>query len=230
MSNLYIVGTPIGNMEDITYRAVKILQDVDIVLCEDTRVTSKIFQKYNIDTPRKKLNAHMSPKEIDSIIDELRSGKDIAIVTDAGTPSVSDPGYYFIQKAKDSLGDDISITPIPGVSALTTLVSVADISMDEFIFYGFLPQKKGRSTMVKKIMYSENPAFLFESPYRIEKLLEEISSIDPDSHVVLGRELTKMYEQILYFKASQWRDFLQNDKIKGEFSLIVKPSKHEQNN
>lgn len=227
MSNLYIVGTPIGNMEDITYRAIETLKNVDIVLCEDTRVTSKIFQKYNISTTKKKLNAHMSSKEIESIIDELKSGKDIAMVTDAGTPSISDPGHYFIQKAKDSLGNDISIIPIPGVSALTTLVSVADISMDEFIFYGFLPQKKGRSTRIKKIMSVQTPTFLFESPYRIEKLLEEIDSIDPESHIILGRELTKMYEQILYFKVSQWRDFLQNDKMKGEFSLIVKPSKNE---
>jgi len=215
-----MTGTPIGNLEDITIRAIRILNEVDLVLSEDTRVSRILLNKYDIKTPIDSYHSHSNDGKIDKIIDILNSGKNIALVTDAGTPGVSDPGNLLVSRVRE-FGHEV--VPVPGVSALTTLISIAGTHTKEFTFLGFLPTKKGRNKTFKYIEESKLPTIFFESPHRIIKALESLKELLGERKVVVGRELTKMFEEIkvgtiaeilAYFKENE-------DKIKGEFSVLV---------
>ncbi len=220
MSKLYIVATPIGNLEDITYRAVKILQDVDFVLAEDKRVTKKLFDRYQIATELLVWHQHSKINDWHKVKKLLINGKDLALVTDAGTPGLSDPGGKLIELILSEL-PEVEIIPVPGASALTALISVAGIALDSFVFLGFLPHKKGRQTLIERIKESTLPVIFFESVHRITKALEQLS--DCDRQLIVGRELTKQFETIYRGTAKEILAELNKNKqqIRGEFVVIV---------
>ncbi|MEZ4103512.1 MAG: 16S rRNA (cytidine(1402)-2'-O)-methyltransferase, partial [Candidatus Paceibacterota bacterium] len=172
MANLYIICTPIGNLGDITLRALETLKSVDLVLCEDTRVTGKLLSHYGISVPTMSYHANSTIQKHDKIITLLSEGKSLALVSDAGTPAISDPGVMLIKEAREVLGEDLKVIPIPGASALVSAISVSGIPSPSFTFYGFLPHKKGRETLFKEISESSRTSVFYESPHRIEKTLE----------------------------------------------------------
>jgi 16S rRNA (cytidine1402-2'-O)-methyltransferase len=180
MSTLYIVGTPIGNLEDISMRALRILGEVDFILCEDTRVTGKLLAHYKINTPTISYHQHSEDKKIEQIIELLAEGKDLAMVADAGTPGISDPGGKLIQAVISKFDNEVKIEAVPGPSAVTAALSISGIPTDKFVFMGFLPHKKGRQTFLKTVIASAYPVVLYESKYRIIKLLEELNAINKD--------------------------------------------------
>lgn len=224
MSTLYIVATPIGNLEDITLRAIRILGEVDLILCEDTRTTRVLLNKYEIKTMTRSYHAQSSLSKIDDIIEMLRDGKNIALVSDAGTPAISDPGSLLISKVREALGDEVIISPIPGPSALISAMSASGLTGGSFVFYGFLPHKKGRETIFKTIAESDMISAFYESPHRIEKTLESLAAHVPERKVIIARELTKMFEQIISGTPSELISYFtaNPDKMRGEFVVIVK--------
>ncbi len=221
---LYIVPTPIGNLEDITLRALRILKEVDLVLCEDTRVTKKLLDHYEISIPTKSYHAHSSDGREEEVVGLLKEGKNIALVSDAGTPTISDPGIKLIVRVEQELGKEAKIVPLPGASALTTAVSGAAETAAEFTFLGFLPHKKGRETLFKEIAEGKRTYVFYESPHRIMKTLERLAELLPETRrVVIARELTKIYEEFLRGSAKEvFALFTEHpDKVRGEFVVIV---------
>ncbi len=219
---LYIVATPIGNKDDITIRAVSTLNQVDIIAAEDTRVASKLLSLLKISKKQLiSINEFATDKNIKYCIDILNEGKDIAYVSDAGSPGISDPGAVLVKACRDN---DIEIIPIPGVSAITALISVSGIRETPFMFYGFLPHKKGRQKILTELLKTDTNIVLYESVHRFIKLLEEIININPEQFIVVGRELTKMYEDIKADNVKNILDFYVNNpsKVKGEFVIIIK--------
>lgn len=222
MATLYIVATPIGNLEDITLRALRILKEVDTVLCEDTRVTKKLLQHFDITTPTLSYHTHSKLSKVEKIEALLEEDKNLALVTDAGTPGISDPGAHLVQHIREYL-PTVEIVPIPGPSAVTTLLSVSGITAKEFVFLGFLPHKKGRETLFKEIAETKYPVVLYESPHRIVKTLTSLHEHCPEKQVVIGRELTKKFEQIAVGKADELLEYFEThtEKRKGEFGIII---------
>jgi len=223
---LYIVATPIGNLGDITFRAVETLKKSDLIICEDTRNTKRLLDRYEIKTSASCFyvgggKGAVKPRmKFDFIISELKNGKNLALVTDAGTPGISDPGNQLVEKAVEN---QIAVIPIPGASALTALASVSGIDLQKFIFLGFPPHKKGRETFFKEIAALNYPVIYYESPYRVIKNLELLKSLAPEKKIILGRELTKMFEEIVRGTAEEVLEYFRDnkDKIKGEFVAIV---------
>jgi len=224
MAKLYVIGTPIGNLGDITLRALETLKSVDLVLCEDTRVTGKLLSHYDISVPKMSYHANSKISKQDKIIDMLREGKNLALVSDAGTPAISDPGVMLIKEAKEALGDELKVVPIPGASALVSAISVSGIPSPQFIFYGFLPHKKGRETIFKEVGESKRTSVFYESPHRIMKTLESLKSyVAENRKVAIGRELTKMFEEIVSGSPEEVFNYFRDneDKVRGEFVVIV---------
>lgn len=217
---LYIVATPIGNLEDITLRALRVLKEVELIACEDTRVTRKLLNHYNITTRVIAYHQHSTGDKIQRIIDEISSGKDVAVVTDAGTPGVSDPGNILVKAA---IENNIVVLPIPGASAIASVISIAGIDMQQFSFFGFPPHKKGRETFFKKVAVSEIPVMYYESPHRVLKNVEMLLKFAPDKKIIIGRELTKMFEQVVRGSALEILAYFTENppKVKGEFVIIV---------
>ena len=221
MSNtgqLFVVGTPIGNLEDVTLRAISTLQSVDIILAEDTRNSKKLLDAHKIKTKMISYHEHSNDKEIKKIIDLLLEGKDLALISDAGTPTISDPGYGLI---RDCIKHDIVIVPIPGVSAITAAMSVSGLPSDSFTFIGFLPQKKGRLKKIELLKNSENTVILFESPYRLEKTLNQLLEHLGNRSVVVGRELTKLYEEVIRGNLTDVIKYFSKSKVKGEIVIMI---------
>ena len=226
MATLYVIGTPIGNLEDITLRALRVLKEVDLVLCEDTRMTARLFSKYDITTPKMSYHAQSKLSKSDKILALLEEGKNLALVSDAGTPCISDPGSLLLMQVREKFGDAVSIVPIPGPSALITALSAAGISVAEFTFLGFLPHKKGRETLFKEIAASSRVMAFYESPHRIEKALESLEKFcGAERGVIVARELTKIHEEFVRGTAPEVRaHFTKNsDRVRGEFVVIVLP-------
>ncbi|MCF7843500.1 16S rRNA (cytidine(1402)-2'-O)-methyltransferase [Candidatus Gracilibacteria bacterium] len=220
---LYIVPTPIGNLEDITLRAIRILKEVDLVLCEDTSVTQRIFKEYDITTKTSVFYAQTGLKNIEKIMSMLEDGKKIALVSDAGTPTISDPGVLLVDKVRNEL-KDVQVIALPGASALITALSASGISSSTFTFYGFLPHKKGRETLFKIIAESSVTSAFYESVHRIEKTLESLSKyLDEKRQIVIARELTKMHEEVVRGNAQYIKEYFEmnKDHIRGEFVVIV---------
>ena len=215
---LFVVGTPIGNLEDITHRAISTLQSVDIILAEDTRNSKKLLNAHKIETKMISYHEHSSEKEIEKIIDLLLKGKDLALISDAGTPTISDPGYGLI---RNCIKHDIIIVPIPGVSAITAAMSVSGLPSDSFTFIGFLPQKKGRLKKIEQLNNIENTVILFESPYRLEKTLNQLLENLGNRPVVVGRELTKLYEEVIRGNLSEVIKYFSKSKVKGEIVIMI---------
>lgn len=227
MQNLYIIGTPIGNLEDITLRALRILKEVDFVLCEDTRVTRKLLDKYEIQTPTISYHSFSGKIKTDKILELLEEGKNIALVSDAGTPTISDPGFQLVSQVKEKFGDRIIISPIPGPSALISALSVSALPADSFTFYGFLPRKKGKQTAINEILNSKRTSVFYESPHRISKTLETIKELseefEQNKTIVIAREITKIFEQIVSGEIDEVIKYFEDnsDKVKGEFVVMV---------
>ena len=218
LGQLFVVGTPIGNLEDITHRAVSTLKSVDIILAEDTRNSKKLLNAHKIETKMISYHEHSSEKEIEKIINLLLEGKDLALISDAGTPTISDPGYGLI---RDCIKHDIIIVPIPGVSAITAAMSVSGLPSDSFTFIGFLPQKKGRLKKIEQLNNIENTVILFESPYRLEKTLNQLLDNLGNRPVVVGRELTKLYEEVIRGNLSEVIKYFSKSKVKGEIVIMI---------
>lgn len=223
MSNFFIVATPIGNMGDITLRAIETLKSVDLILCEDTRETKKILDKYNISKPTMSYHAQSKLAKVDKIFELLDEGKNLALVSDAGTPGISDPGALLVSKIKEHLSHGVDVIPIPGATALITALSGSGLPTHEFTFLGFLPHKKGRETLFKEIADSKRTMVFYESPHRILKTLESLAKFCPEKKVCIARELTKIYEE---FKTGTPKEILEYfkanlDKQRGEFTVIV---------
>jgi 16S rRNA (cytidine1402-2'-O)-methyltransferase len=220
---LYIVPTPIGNLEDMTLRGIRVLKEVDMVLCEDTSVTQRLFKEYDIATKTSVFFAQTGVKNIEKIMSMLEEGKSLALVSDAGTPTISDPGVLLVDMVRKEL-PQVTIVALPGASALTTALSASGITSSTFTFYGFMPHKKGRETLFKQIAESEMTSVFYESVHRIEKTLESLSVVLASSRqIVLARELTKLHEEVVRGTAEEIKEyFLQHkDHIRGEFVVIV---------
>ncbi|MFH0846015.1 MAG: 16S rRNA (cytidine(1402)-2'-O)-methyltransferase [Patescibacteria group bacterium] len=230
MNNFYIVATPIGNLEDITLRALRILKEVDLILCEDTRVTKKLLDKYEIQTPTLSYHSFSGKIKTDKILDLLGEGKNLALVSDAGTPTISDPGFQLVKEVKEKFGEKVVILPIPGPSAVVSALSVSGLLADSFTFLGFLPHKKGKQTLIQEIFDSKRTMVFYESPHRVLKTLKMLEAVDEqkEKKIVVARELTKMFEQIVSGNISEViLYFEQNpDKVKGEFVVLVGAIKH----
>lgn len=216
---LYIVATPIGNLEDMTFRAVRTLKEVNYIFAEDTRVTRKLLNHYEIENTVYRYDEHTKMHQIANIINLLKEGKEIALVTDAGTPCISDPGYELVDAAHN---EGIRVVPIPGASALTAAASAAGITMRRFCFEGFLPKKKGRQTLLKALADEERTIVIYESPFRIEKTLRDIEQFMGVKEVVIIREITKIYEEILRGTTTELIERLAKNPIKGEIVLLIK--------
>ncbi|HEY9583294.1 MAG TPA: 16S rRNA (cytidine(1402)-2'-O)-methyltransferase [Candidatus Paceibacterota bacterium] len=216
MPTLYIVATPIGNLEDITLRALRVLSEVDVIFCEDTRVSQKLLKHFKINKPLKIFYEHTLVPSTQY----LAPYENIAYVTDAGTPGVSDPGAKLVAYAREQ---GINVVSVPGPSAITSLISISGLDITEFTFLGFLPHKKGRETLIKEIAKSERAVIVYESPHRIIKFLNKLSEFAPDKKVIIGRELTKKFEEVLIGKPSELVKILSENKQKqkGEFAVLV---------
>jgi 16S rRNA (cytidine1402-2'-O)-methyltransferase len=216
------VATPIGNLEDLSFRALRILNEVDLILCEDTRVTKRLLDRYQIKKPLLSYHQHSKLQKVDYIISLLKEEKNLALVSDSGTPGVSDPGNKLVEEIINRLGERVKIVPIPGPSALTCAASVSGFSMDKFLFLGFLPKKRKRKEVLKEIVESKYPVIFYESPYRIVKTLRELESINDELKVVVCRELTKKFETIYRGKINEVIEKIEKNPIKGEFVVIVR--------
>lgn len=217
---LYIVATPIGNLEDITLRAINTLKEVDFIACEDTRVTSKLLNSNNIRTELVTFNARNESNKIQYLLNRIKNGESCALVSDAGTPTISDPG---IRLSNEAIKENIKIVGIPGANAAILALSISGLPTDSFVFEGFLPQKKGRQKKLKELSEEKRSIVLYESVYRIEKLLKELNQYMPERFVVIHRELTKMFEESWRGLPREILNELETKKIKGEFVIIIAP-------
>jgi 16S rRNA (cytidine1402-2'-O)-methyltransferase len=220
MSKLYLVATPIGNLEDLTFRAKRVLAEVAVILAEDKRVTKRLLDHYEIKTNLAVWHQHSQTRDWQQIKKYFTAQKDVALVTDAGTPGFSDPGGKLIALVRGEF-PQTEIIPIPGPSSLAAIVSVAGLALDRFLYVGFLPHKKGRQTIIREIKDSKLPVIFFESVHRIMKALEQLA--DCPKKLVVGRELTKQFETIYRGTAQEILKILENNKeqIKGEFVIVV---------
>jgi len=219
---LYIVATPIGNLEDITYRAVRILSESDIIYAEDTRTSGILLQKYDIRKPLRSCNAKNEANRIDEIKSALDMGQTLSIVSDAGTPGISDPSVRIVSELRKH---HYNVVPLPGPSACITALSAAGLPTDAFYFAGFLPNKKGRQTAFKTLAQQTGTLILYESPYRIEKCLNEISQFIGNRYIVVARELTKKFEEFISGHVDTLIPELSKHTLKGEFVVLIADKK-----
>lgn len=215
---LYLVATPIGNLDDITYRAVKILSGVDLIAAEDTRKTKFLLDHYNIQKELVSYFAFNEAKRTPELIEKLKQGVSIAIVSDAGTPGISDPAYRLVRA---SIDEGINIIPIPGASAFISALIASGLPTESFVFEGFLPHKKGRKTKLEELSKDTRTIILYESPHRILKLLNELLTSLGERKIVVARELTKKFEEIFRGSTSEAINHFSSKSIKGEFVLVI---------
>ena len=219
---LYIVPTPIWNLEDMTFRAVRILSEVDMIACEDTRTSGVLLKHYDIKTPTISYHSHSGQTKTDKIISLLEEWKDVALISDAGTPGISDPGYALVQAA---LEDNIRITALPGPSAVVTALSASGLSSHHFLYLGFLPVKKWRQTLLTRISEKKTETIvIYESVHRIERTLSDLAKYFWENHqIVIGRELTKKFEEYIRGNISEVQEYFKENpgKVKWEFVILL---------
>jgi 16S rRNA (cytidine1402-2'-O)-methyltransferase len=219
MGKLFVVATPIGNLDDITFRAVQTLKEADLIACEDTRHSLKLLNHYQIKKPLVSYHQHSKIKKVDYLIKELETGKSIALITDSGTPGISDPGQVLINKAIES---GIEVVPVPGPSALTAALSASGLPTDSFLFLGFLPLKKGRKRLLESLKGEKRTVVLYESPHRVIKTLDELETfLGKQVKVVIAREITKLFEEIARGTLEEVSIKLKNSTPKGEFVIVI---------
>ena len=219
-NKLYIISTPIGNLKDITLRAIETLKEVDFVACEDTRVSMVLLKHYEINKELISLNAANENSKIEFILNKINSGRSCALISDAGTPGISDPGVRLISSAIKS---GVEIIPIPGVTAAITALTISGLPTDSFLYEGFLPRKKGRQKKLISLAEEERTIIIYESTYRIEKLIKELSEYMPNRFMVVCRELTKKFEEVWRGTPLQLENLIKEKTIKGEFVVVISP-------
>jgi len=223
MSKLTIVPTPIGNLEDITLRGIRTLKESDFILCEDTRVTRKLLNHYDIKVPTMSYHTHSSNIKVEKIREFLEEGKNLALVSDAGTPTISDPGSRLVSYIQEEL-PEVEISALPGASAVTTAISISGFPASEFLFLGFLPHKKGRQTLFKKISETNMTSVIYESPHRILKALSSLKEVlSEDRKIAVCKELTKIHEEVVKGTVDNVIEYFNEnpDKVRGEFVVII---------
>lgn len=219
MAKLYIVPTPIGNLEDFTFRAINVLKDVDLILCEDTRRSKKLLIHYDIETPLRSHHKFNEHKEIGKVVNKILSGEKIALISDAGTPGISDPGFLAVRTC---LENNIEVECLPGATALIPALVNSGIPFDKFVFEGFLPVKKGRKTKLEKLSEEERTMVFYESPHKLLKTLKDFSnSFGPERKVSISRELTKIYEETIRLSLENAVKLFTEKPPKGEFVIII---------
>lgn len=223
---LFVVSTPIGNLEDITIRALRVIKESDLIACEDTRRTQKLLYAYQIQKRLTSYHAHSNERRIREILEVLKQGKTVALVSDSGTPGISDPGYILIRRA---IEQGIPVQSIPGPTALTAACACSGFPGDRFVFLGFLPRKKGKaSRLLQESVKLNQTVLLYESPYRVCKTLDLLYELFGDTvEVVVARELTKKFEEILRGKIQEVNEKLKSKEIRGEIVILFKVSKNE---
>ncbi|TVR88195.1 MAG: 16S rRNA (cytidine(1402)-2'-O)-methyltransferase [Saprospirales bacterium] len=221
---LYLISTPIGNLEDISPRAVRALSEADYLLVEDSRVTGNLLKNLEIDQRMVPFHAHNEHKKLDSILGDLQASKNIGLVSDAGTPGISDPGFLLVRACRQS---NLQVTAIPGPTAVITALSISGIPCDRYFFEGFLPHKKGRKKRLEFLSQLPETFVLFESPYRVKKCLKELKDhCGPTRLAAICRELTKLHEEVLYGELSELAAIYEDQKApRGEFVLVVEGNK-----
>ena len=216
---LSIVPTPIGNLNDITYRAIKVLKDSDIILCEDTRISKRLLDKYSIDKPLYSYHIHNEHKVVEKYIQYIISGKKVSLISDAGTPGISDPGYLII---RESIKKNIEIDCLPGPTAFVPALINSGISSDKFVFEGFLPKKKGRMSRIEFLKEEKRSIIIYESPHRIKRLIEELKTVFGGQRLVsISRELSKIHQENIRGTLDEVDKNLESKNIKGELILII---------
>ncbi len=219
--SLYLIATPIGNLEDITLRALRILKEVDLIAAEDTRHSGILLKHFEISKPLTSYHSHSNDRKVQQIVAELQAGKNVALISDAGTPGISDPAWSLVQA---TLAAGIDIIPVPGPAAFLTALMGSGLPMNEFVYLGFVPAKKGRQTLFESIKNEERTVALYESPHRIQKTLELMRDIlGPDRPIVLARELTKLHETFFRGTLQELLDSKEANKLRGELVLLVGP-------
>ncbi len=220
MGSLYLVGTPIGNLDDMTFRAIDILKQVDLIACEDTRVTKKLCHHFEIETPLKSYHEHNKQRMTESLIEKLCAGDDIALVSDAGLPLISDPGYELVVRARE---ENVNVIPIPGANAGLTALMASGLPSFTYTFLGFLPRKtREKIEVLEKRMFQESTLLLYESPHRVKETLEAIAKVDNQRMMTVARELTKKFEQIQTGRVDDLIAQLDDTiPLRGEFVLII---------
>lgn len=219
LGTLYVVPTPIGNLEDMTFRAINVLRKVTIIAAEDTRQTKKLLTHFEIDNTLISYHEHNRASRAKELIDRLNNGEDIAIVSDAGMPAISDPGFELVQEA---IGKELNVVVLPGANAALCALVGSGLSTDEFLFYGFLPRKKQeKTTVLQRLKSNEATLIFYESPYRIKDTVQLIFAELGDRKVSVAREITKLYEQYIRGSASEVADWLSENNVKGECCVVV---------
>ncbi|SDE56389.1 16S rRNA (cytidine(1402)-2'-O)-methyltransferase [Riemerella columbipharyngis] len=220
---LYFVPTPIGNLEDMTFRAIKVLREADYILCEDTRTSGVLLKHYEISKPLKSYHLHNEHQATDKIIKDLQEGATIALITDAGTPGISDPGYLLAKACSDN---DIQMVCLPGATAFVPALVVSGLPNNEFLFAGFLPPKKGRQTKLKQLAEEKRTIVLYESPHKINTTLEQIKLFfGDDTKISLSREISKKFEETKRGTIDELIDFSKSKTLKGEIVLVINNTK-----
>ncbi len=220
MAKLFVVATPIGNMGDISYRAVETLKSVDFILCEDTRISGRLLKHYEIKTPLVVFGARDEERKISTVIKRISNGENCALISDAGTPAISDPGVRLVKACNDA---GIEVTGIPGANAAIYALSISGLPTDSFLFEGFLPQKKGRQKKLKELAEEKRTVVVYESVYRIRKLLGELNEYCPNRIIAVAKELTKMHEEVVRGKPEELIEYFNDENTKGEFVVIFAP-------
>jgi len=216
---LYIVATPIGNLEDMTFRALRILKEVDLIACEDTRQTSKLLNHYGFKNQLTSYNDFNKTRKTKLLINELKQGKNIAIVSDSGTPGVNDPGFYIV---RECIRENIDVVPVPGACAMINALVCSGLPTDSFAFYGFFPKKDGKKKKAIEIIKNiKQTAIFYESPHRIQKTLKLFAELIPEKNLVLARELTKKFEEFIRGTAKDVYEKCNDKTIKGEIVLLI---------
>ena len=224
MAKLYVVPTPIGNLDDITIRAIKVLENVDIILCEDTRRSQKLLNHFGLKSNLRSHHKFNEHKELDKIVDEIILGNNVALITDAGTPGISDPGFLIIRSC---LTKKIEVECLPGPTALIPGLILSGLPMDKFIFEGFLTPKKGRSSKLKALSSENRTMIFYESPYKLIKTLNDFqSTFGSERRISVSRELTKIYEETIRGSIKEIIKIFENKKPKGEFVIVVNGRKN----
>ncbi|MEX0291479.1 MAG: 16S rRNA (cytidine(1402)-2'-O)-methyltransferase [Flavobacteriaceae bacterium] len=223
MGKLFVVPTPIGNLGDITLRALKVLKTVDLILAEDTRTSGKLLKHYNISTPMQSHHMHNEHKTVHQIVNKLKEGAQIALISDAGTPAISDPGFLLTRAC---IAADIAVECLPGATAFVPALVSSGLPNDRFVFEGFLPLKKGRRTRLQQLAEEERTMVFYESPHKLLKTLSHFSEFfGEDRAVSVSRELTKMYEETIRGTLKEVKDHFTSHKVKGELVIVVEGKK-----
>lgn len=225
-TSLYIVPTPIGNLKDITFRAIDVLSEVDTILSEDTRTTGKLLKHFNITTPQKSYHIHNEHKQVEFLVERMSEGERFALVSDAGTPGISDPGFLLVRAAT---AVNLKVECLPGATAFVPALINSGFPSDRFVFEGFLPHKKGRQTKLKALAEEDRTVILYESPHRLQRALNEIVAHFGESRLIsVSRELTKIYEETVTHEAHIVKEYFEEKEIKGEIVIVISAKEKEE--